>query len=345
MNDTYDNLLTTLAHKQLDSIPVCIWNTRAPLGLAGGKKMIDYYQSLDVKISSQLAPLDLWEDVLIIPGYWPDYGIALEGSAFGCPIHFANNNPPQPLTRFKDISKINSLKNWSPLENGLMPVALMEYQNMLERLDEKYLKRLPYLNGCALITGPLEVASMLIGHTHFYMGFYENPQLIHALLNIVTEGLLKWLNKITQICGSIKMLTIIEHMPGQISQEHFKEFALPYLKSIYSNYQGAIKVYHNEDNLMHILPLLPELNFDIFHFGEMDLEKTKNVIGDKVTLMGNVHPLRTLLKGTEEDVLDSARHCIEYLASEGGFILSSGGGLAPGTPLKNLKAMVAAKAI
>jgi len=58
--------------------------------------------------------------------------------------------------------------------------------------------------------------------------------------------------------------------------------------------------------------------------------------------MGNLHPLRTLLEGTVEEVKEAACDCIKKAGYKGGYILCTGGGLAPGTPRSNVRAMVEA---
>jgi len=271
----YRNFVDAISHVQPRKIPVCIWNTRGNIGLKKEQKIIDYYQDLQVKAYAQLAPLDMFENIIVLPGFWPDYGIALESSAFNCEIRFDKHNPPQPLPKFKGLQEVNNLKKIDPNNDGLMPVALKEYESMLKILDNKYLERLPYLDGCVLITGPLEVSAMLVGHQRFFMGFYYSPQLIHLLLEIVSEGIIDWLKELEKISGEIKILTMIEHIPGMISSAHFKEYALLYINKIYNSFPKAIKVYHNEDRLNHIIDLLPQVKMDIFHFGDTDINLAK----------------------------------------------------------------------
>jgi len=56
--------------------------------------------------------------------------------------------------------------------------------------------------------------------------------------------------------------------------------------------------------------------------------------------MGNLDPVNLLLKGTLQQVLAECKRCISIAAPGGGYLLSSAGGLAPGTPMENLKAMI-----
>ena len=61
----------------------------------------------------------------------------------------------------------------------------------------------------------------------------------------------------------------------------------------------------------------------------------------RMALLGNVAPLGTLVRGTPEKVYREARACIEK-AGPGGFILSAGGGLSPGTQAEHIDALVRA---
>jgi uroporphyrinogen-III decarboxylase len=55
-----------------------------------------------------------------------------------------------------------------------------------------------------------------------------------------------------------------------------------------------------------------------------------------------VAPLGTLVRGTPDEVDTEARACVRKAASAGGFILSAGGGVSPGTPPANIDALVRA---
>jgi uroporphyrinogen-III decarboxylase len=58
--------------------------------------------------------------------------------------------------------------------------------------------------------------------------------------------------------------------------------------------------------------------------------------------MGNLHPVNLLLNGTPEEIRKEALTCIEQGSPGGHFLLSSAGGMAPHTPLRNLQAMALA---
>jgi uroporphyrinogen decarboxylase len=73
-----------------------------------------------------------------------------------------------------------------------------------------------------------------------------------------------------------------------------------------------------------------------------DMAELKRTIGDRMCLIGNVHPVAVLMRKGPEDVLEEARKCIEGAAEGGGFGLSSGGVIDRGTPPENIDALVEA---
>ncbi len=90
---------------------------------------------------------------------------------------------------------------------------------------------------------------------------------------------------------------------------------------------------------------------DVFNFGpEVDIEKIKSKIGNKVCLLGNIPPIDianifssdTLLKGTPEDIDRISRHQIEAGKPNGGYILTTGSGMDRGTPEENIEIMIRA---
>ena len=58
--------------------------------------------------------------------------------------------------------------------------------------------------------------------------------------------------------------------------------------------------------------------------------------------MGNVPPLDVGVRGTPQEVAESARQCLDKGAPGGGMILSFGGGVSPGTPPENVDALLEA---
>jgi uroporphyrinogen decarboxylase len=109
---------------------------------------------------------------------------------------------------------------------------------------------------------------------------------------------------------------------------------------------GVISVFHSCGKT---LPLLEDIveNTDIDCIqplecpptGDIDLAETKKKYGDKIALMGNLNTPQLMLRGTEEDVYNAARHTIEVAGKGGGFVLSTGDQCGRDTPEANIRAM------
>ncbi len=244
----------------------------------------------------------------------------------------------QPIIR--TAGDMTSVRPIDPLRNGLMPQALDQYRYFWEHLENECIEKYGYLDGIATSFGPVELAAVLMGHGNFYMSLVEEPEKMHELLKVTTDSVIRWLEAQEKVNGSLKIIAIADHIPGQVSKEHFEELWLPYTNAVTEAFPNAMMIYHNEFPIPYI-EALTEFRFHVFHFGG-ELEPVKNALGDRVTLVGNLHPVSLMLHGSVEEVYEEARQCLRKGIPGGPFLLSTAGGLAPGTPLGNLEAMAAA---
>ena len=90
-----------------------------------------------------------------------------------------------------------------------------------------------------------------------------------------------------------------------------------------------------------MLELYADTGADLVEIDNMvDLSVAKQKIGNRVTLVGNVHTVNDLLHGTPQMVCDASQRCIEKAGDGRGFILGSGCIVPRNTPIENLREMV-----
>jgi uroporphyrinogen decarboxylase len=340
-NPIREDYLKVIRHEIPSRVPVAIYNA-APFTTAfTGMDINAYYRNPDLKMAAQLKLLELLPGIVTIPPLWADYGPVLECSAFGSEILWQEHDPPFAKRAIHSYPEIEHLKPVNPEKDGLMPFALDHYRYMWDHIDKEYLDEWGCLDGVAVTVGPVETAGLLIDYQNFFLGFYDAPEQIKGLLDVVTESILRWICAQEKINGRLKQLILIDHMASQITSDQFEEFCFPYLKKIFREYAHATRLYHNEGNVQHLLPRIADLGADVFHFG-IDVGPTKKAIGDRVVLMGNIHPVHVLLNQGSSGIKEACWNCLDMGAPGGNFILSSGGGLAPHTPKENLEAMAEA---
>ena len=322
------------------TVPVVIYDVAPFVSSFCGIPAKQYYLDGEAKLTAQIRLQDEFPDALCIPGIWADFGAAAETSALGCAVVWPENDAPFVRPAIEKIEDVEKLRSPNPEGDGLLPVALKQYELMWTKLDPWYVDQYGFLDGLGYSIGPLEIGAITLGYETFFLGFFSHPLLVHKLLEITTETVLAWLEAQQKINGDLKHLVIADHVPSLVSRDHFSEFCLPYLKTVFRYFPRPLKLWHNEGPVNHILDLIPEVGMDYFHCGKVNLREARSQLNQKVALMGNVDPINILLNGTPADVVKACEACLRLVAGNGGFILSSGGGMAPGTPRRNIRAMI-----
>lgn len=113
-----------------------------------------------------------------------------------------------------------------------------------------------------------------------------------------------------------------------LSPTMFREFIQPYLYKIIQETRraGAYTIKHTDGNIMPILDQLVECEPHAIHsldpMANVDIKEVKELIGDKVCLIGNVN-CALMQTGTDEEVIESAEYCLTHAKPGGGYIFST----------------------
>lgn len=298
----------------------------------------DYFLFPDKWLEINLGLLERFPDVAWIPGFWMEYGMAAEPSAFGTKLRFYPNRPPSIEPLVSDLNFWADAQPINPQEDGLMPLALRAYEVMDARLRAEGL-------GVKMVCarGPMTVASWLVGITPLMMGLVAEPEATSKILDTVTTSIIRWLQAQLDAVREPEGIMLLDDLVGMVSPRHYKKMVHPHLQRIFDTFDGLIRVYHNDTPCPHLLESLVEANFDVFNFShETDIREVKAKMGHRVALMGNVPPLDMGVRGTPAEVAQWARECLDKGAAGGGMILSFGGGVSPGTLPENIDALAAA---
>jgi uroporphyrinogen-III decarboxylase len=320
---------------------------QVPVGLIVDSPWLPGYTGIDTRdyflfpekwLEINLGLLERFPEAVWIPGFWVEYGMAAEPSAFGVKLRFHPDRPPSIEPLVTDLAFWADVKPANPQEDGLMPLVLRLYQMMDQWLHAEGL-------GIKMVCarGPMTVASWLAGVTPLMMGLITSPAEVSRILDTVTTTLIRWLHAQLDTLRQPEGIMLLDDIVGMVSRSHYEDLIHPHLRRIFDEFDGLIRVYHNDTPCPHLLESLAEANFDVFNFShEMDIGEVKAKMGHRVALMGNVPPLDVGVRGTSAEVARWARDCLEKAAPGGGMILSFGGGVSPGTPPENIDALLEA---
>jgi len=302
-----------------------------------GMHTLDFFLDTGAWLATYLRLLARFPDVVFLPGFWVEYGMANEPSAFGARIVWRADSPPSLRHVELPPSEWVNLPRPDPETDGLMPLVLRRME-LLERggLPE------PHRIHFVAARGPLAVAAHVLGTTTFLEATAAEPEATEAALEIFTDTVIAFLRaQLARLREPLGIL-VLDDLPGMLSPRGFDRMALPYLQRIFDSFPGLLRIFHNDTPCAHLLPRMGQLHCEVWNFShEMDIAAVRAAL-PRMALLGNVAPLNTLVRGTPDQVLREGRACVEKVARGGGFILSAGGGVSPGTPAEHIDALVRA---
>ena len=310
-----------------------------------GITTVDFYVQPETWFAAYKKIKDDFPDVLFLPDWWAEYGMATEPSGFGVKIRFYDDNMPNvyPLSDAMDEAEdiINALKPPDPRKDGLMPLLLNLQKYMIPKLAE-----IGEQINVVSTRGPLTIASHLFSVTEFVTCAKTDPDIVHKLLRLTTNLCKDWLSAQLENVGTAEGVLMLDDVTGFFGKEDYEEFAHPYLKEVFAAFPECIRLFHNDTGNDVSFPYMEDLGADLFNFThERDIGDVRKMIGDKVTFLGNIPPM-SLARKTPDEVYDLAKDCINsYKAVAGstkGLLLSVGGGTPMGAKGECIDALVRA---
>jgi uroporphyrinogen decarboxylase len=184
---------------------------------------------------------------------------------------------------------------------------------------------------------------------HLLLMYRKDPALVHDLARIATDFIKE------EISLAISLGADLVSVDGDLaydsgtfmSPEQFREFIKPYYVEIVDFiHDRGVKVFkHSDGEHWNIMEDFIEIGFDGIHPIQpqcMDIGEVKNKVGERICILGNIDCIDTLVRGSEDDVVEEVRRVIEVAAPGGGYIIASSNTIHPGVKPENYIAMVRA---
>lgn len=337
--DQWDTIKRAALGQPLPRIPVALIIDSPWLPGYAGVSHLDYYLDPECWFQVNLRFAREFPEVIPVPSWWVEYGMAIEPSVLGNRIHFFRDQPPGQTATLRRLADVEAWQPVNPHTDGLMAFALHLY-----RIQAPRIRQAGYILPLVTARGPLCLASFLRGVTEFMMDLTEDPEGAHRLLDFATNTVIRWLEAQAEVLGNeVEGLFLLDDIPGMLSKRMYLEFAHPYLKRICDAFPADwIKIYHNDANIRPFLADLAASGFHVLNWTHnIDVREARQKLGGGICLMGNVAPLELGVRGTAEQVKAAAMQVLEG-AGDRGIILSVGGGVSPGMPRENVRALLEA---
>lgn len=334
--EQWNKLLDVINGEVFEPLPVGFVIDSPWLPGWAGISTLDYFSSEQMWFEANLKAVRQFPDIIFLPGFWAEFGMCTEPSAFGSKCSWQENELPYAYKIITDIQDVHSLVKPNPKTDGLPPFVLnrlMHYQSQIEQAGHAV--------KFAVSRGPLNVASFLAGSTEFLMAIRTNPDQTRKLLGIVTDFIIDWLELQAETFTSIDGIFILDDIVGFLGEEDFKEAALPYLERIFQSLDVTVRFFHNDAAGLVCAPYLPQIGVNLFNFSfQHTLDRMKELTNNAVTLLGNIPTVDVLAAGKPEDVRNSVKAALESVSDKSRIILSCGGGMPPDVSTQNIEAFL-----
>jgi len=273
----------------------------------------------------------------IYSGWESSFNIMAE--AIGCKMNFPEDDVPSVakgiIEKKEDIEKILVP---DPYKSPGLAIHLETLQLIRKHVGPD----VPLFN---YIPGPLTLAGLLMGTDRLMINIIKNPEMVKLACGLTTDAAKAFALAKIESGGDVMVVADPTASGSLISPAMFEQFALPYLKEMFSaiSEKGAISSLHICGNTTPLLEKLVETGAEIIEIDYVvNMEDAKKRVGNRVCIQGNVDPSKVMLLGTPDDVYRASERCIREGSKGGGFILSTGCEVPLNAPVENVKAMVRA---
>jgi uroporphyrinogen-III decarboxylase len=339
MNDKQWKILQdVIAGKAVKPLPVGFIIDSPWLPGWAGISTLDYFTSDSIWLQTNLKAIQTFPEAMFLPGFWSEYGMCTEPSAFGAGCTWRENELPYAEKTIRQIDDIDTLSVPDPRQHGLAPFVL----NRL-KLNRKAIEKAGHKIRFAVARGPLNIATFLMGTTEFLMALKTDPQKIHALLKIITEFTTQWLKVQKDAFDTIDGIFILDDIVGFLGEPDFKEFAQPYLKAMFGSFNASVRFFHNDADGRVCSPHLADTGINLFNFSfNHSLKEMKEWTGGKVALVGNIPPRDVLAQGTAQQITQSICEQMQQLDDQSRILFSCGGGIPQNVSTENINTFIKA---
>lgn len=331
--EQWDTLLEVIDGREFKPLPVGFIVDSPWIPNWFGVKIIDYFTNDDIWFNANLRVTESFPDIMFLPGFWSEFGMCSEPSAFGTRCSFPINEFPHAYPSIFSVEEISRIPEPDPEKDGLAPFILNRLLINKQKIEDH-----GHQIYFSVSRGPMNIASYLMGTTEFLTAMITHPDEIHYLLDVITRYLIKWHRIQQQACPTIDGIMILDDIIGFIGADDFKEFGLPLFQRLF-NTEVSVKFLHNDASHISSVNYLNDMGVNLLNMEfNADLGILKEQTGNRITMLGNIPPRDVLASGTAKEIEEEVIKRLEKLTSRDRIIMSCGGGMPPEVSTDNIRA-------
>ena len=263
------------------------------------------------------------------------FDLTAEAEAFGCEVDLGDMEATPTLRThapFDDVEDLEVPDDY--VEQGRLPIIV----EAVEKTKEEY-PDVPVVVGMA---GPFTLAGHLLGVEDLVKMLKTDSFVVEDVVEVALDAQTELVEAFNEAGVDVICVADPTSSPELLDPNDFDEFAKPALEDL-SDAMETESILHICGNSRPILEGMLDCGFSGISFEEaVDVEEAKQVKADEgseTVLVGNVSTSQTLFSKPTSEVKAEATQALE----KGINVLAPSCGIAPKSPLENLKAFVEAR--
>ncbi len=284
-----------------------------------------------VKSSTEMAlGVRLMADRYDMPFAITYMDLSVEAEAFGatCTYH-AEDVPTITGQLVSDEEEVNALQV-PEIGAGRTGKVLRALGKSIRLVNDR-----PVFGNCI---GPFSLAGRLMDVNEVLIMTYEEPELVHAVLEKATQFLLKYIKTMKDLGANGVVLA--EPLAGLMSESAMQEYSSDYVRRIVDELQDEsfVILYHNCSNALEKkINAVISTGAKMFHFGDKaDMWQILNSMPRDVIVMGNISPSSVFMCDSTDKMAKDTQALLRKCMVFENFMISSGCDIPAMTPLENI---------
>jgi len=203
---------------------------------------------------------------------------------------------------------------------------------------------------CVAMPGGFDETRELMGDEALCLAYYDDPELIHDILDTLTETALRVLDTVSAAVP-VDMLVVHEDLAGKsgslVGPAQIREFIAPYYRRVWDLLRGrGARLFDvdSDGNVNSILDALLDAGVNCLHPMEpaagMDIVAVRAKYGTRLAFYGGLD--KHVLRRSKEEILAELERKIPPMVAAGGCALALDHRIPNGTPLENYRFYVEA---